>query len=119
MFQMEQGVQTDCIYCNEVYPELKGKCPVCGNRGPKFTPAQMMDRESSQRAVLDRLLSLAEGERGINNNDDKSAVLAYRREIIGVLKSIVIYDFELKGALVCRIRDLDREFEIDPEKGEY
>ena len=116
---MEQGVQTDCIYCTEVYPELRGKCPVCGTGGPTFMPAQMMDRESSMRAVLDQLFSLAEGEQGICENDDKSAGMAYRRELIGVLKSMAIYNFELKDAILARVRDLDREFDIDPEKGEY
>jgi len=116
---MEQGVQTDCLYCTEVYPELRGRCPVCGNGGPTFTPAQMMDRESSMRAVLDQLFSLAEGEQRIRENDDKSVGIAYRRELIGVLKSMAIYDFELKDAIVARIHDLDREFDIDPEKDEY
>lgn len=119
MFEMEQGVMTDCIYCTVVYTELRGKCPRCGNKGPTFKPAQMMDRESSQRAVLDCLFSLAGGERGINNNDDKPAGMAYRRELIGLLKMMTIYNFDLKDAIVARIRDLDREFEIDPVEDEY
>jgi len=30
-----------------------------------------------------------------------------------------IYDFKLKDAIVARVHDLDREFDVDPEKGEY
>ncbi|MCK5772186.1 MAG: hypothetical protein KAH57_00210, partial [Thermoplasmata archaeon] len=49
----EQGALQGCVYCGVIYPELKGNCPRCGKAGGGFRAAQMMDRESSSRMILD------------------------------------------------------------------
>ncbi len=119
MFQQEQGLELDCVYCNEIYQKLKGNCPVCQNSGPRFTPAQMMDTESSQRMLLDELSRLGEFETVHRDDDDREKALEYRRWLSGMIRQLCIYNVDLKEALKNRILDLDWHYKIDPEEGEY
>jgi len=119
MFDMEQGVMTDCIYCRDVYPQLHGDCPVCRNAGSSFTPARMMDRNTSLGEVFNEILHLAEVEENIRKEPDQSAGKEYRRQLLCVLRNMMIHDFDLTEAVVLRIHQLDEEFDIAPESGEY
>lgn len=116
---MEQGAMMDCRYCRDIYPDLKGECPSCRGGGPSFRPARMMDKETSLREVLPGVLGLWELELKIREAEesDQDLIKHYRNALIRTVEEIGLYDFNIKDALVQRIRDLDQEFEIDPKKG--
>jgi len=117
--QMEQGAIVPCGYCGDIYPELKGNCPVCKGGGPSFRPARMMDRETSSRELLPQILMLHALEESINGEEGKpgeALVKEYRQALISLVEKINLYDFDLKEALAQKLRELDSEFEIDPEE---
>ena len=95
----EQGVQADCVYCKYIQPELKGKkeCPKCNGLTPKFREARMMDKESSQHEILQRILMIEHTE-DLNKLKDS---------FIGLLDAIDIYKFDFKEALINAIRSIE------------
>lgn len=95
----EQGVLADCVYCKYIRPELKGKedCPKCHGLTPKFREAQMMDKESSQDRILHHILTLAYTE-------DLDRL---KEDLLGLLVSIDIYNFDFVDAIVNKIRRIE------------
>jgi len=57
----EQGTLLECPYCTLLHPELKSSanCPKCHGQSPIFTPARMMDKETSEREVWFEIMELA------------------------------------------------------------
>ena len=90
----------NCIYCYIIYPELKGNCPKCGKAGGGFRAAQMMDRESSSRMILDMM---NDTDLLHDRNEEK------RERLISLLRDVVLYDFDLVSALALRIREMAEE----------
>ena len=109
--QPEQGAIQSCIYCDLIYPETKGNCSECDNSGPGFRQAQMMDRESSSRMILNMM-----NEIDLSDFHDIERAEEKRKELISLLGDVVLYDFNIKGALVTRIRDLDMEIRSNTDQ---
>lgn len=106
----EQGAIQSCIYCDLIYPETKGNCPECNNSGPAFREAQMMDRDSSSRMILNIMNDIDLSDyHEIEETEEK------RKKLISLLREIVLYRFDIKDALVTRIRDLDQEIQADKD----
>lgn len=115
--QMNQGAEIQCAYCGVAYPELKEECPECQGAGGRFKQAQMMDKESSSRQVLDQLLELFQFEHDLREKDDRDLAITYRRALLNMIENIDLYQFDIKDALAIRLKDLDYQHEIDPKKG--
>ena len=95
----EQGVLAECVYCKYIHPELKGtkNCPKCHGMTPKFREAQMMDKESSQKEILDIILKL-------EYTNDSSKL---KNNFLRLLDIMEIYNFDLRFALVNAIREIE------------
>lgn len=100
----EQGALQGCVYCGVIYPELKGNCPRCGKAGGGFRTAQMMDRDSSSRMILDVMNDL-----DISSCHEAEDAGAKRESLISLLKDISLYDFDIVSALALRIREMGEE----------
>ncbi len=109
--QPEQGAIQGCIYCDLIYPETKGNCPECMNSGPGFRQAQMMDRESSSRMILNIM-----NEMDLSDFNQIEEAGAKRERYISLLKDIILYDFDIRSALITRIKDLDLELGLNMEE---
>ncbi len=97
-----QGLLLDCVYCNLIHPELKGKkeCPHCHGQTPKFKPMQMMDKTSSEHSVMNMIIEM-------KYTDDLEQ---YKKDLIGLLTEVEVYNFDLKSALITIIRDLENGY---------
>ena len=100
----EQGAIQSCIFCDLIYPETKGNCPECNNSGSGFRPAQMMDRESSSRMILNLM-----NETDLSDYHSIEEAEEKRKKLIFLLRDIALYGFDIKDALVTMIKDLDLE----------
>ena len=92
----EQGTMVDCVYCKYIEPELKGtkNCPVCHGKTPEFRPTRMMDKYTSQMDVLDRIdYYFSKPDKDKNRGD-----------LLNLLTSIDTYQFDIKEALINKIK---------------
>ena len=113
---MEQGTEMECVLCTVIYPELKGKeCPICKGAGFYFQPARMMDLYTSRREMLNYLyyftMNRDKFERMDPEEKEKMA-LDIRNEAIGMIKKIIIYNFELKETLIDLVHELDEVYKL-------
>ena len=95
----EQGCLVECVYCKYIRPELQGKstCPKCQGNTPYFQSAQMMDKPSAANVLLSELwVNLAH----MDENEQRDFLLNW-------LKKIDIYQFNLKDAIIYRLKDLE------------
>jgi hypothetical protein len=102
--QPQQGAIQSCIFCDLIYPKTKGNCNECNNSGSGFRSAQMMDRESSSRMILNSM-----NEIDLSDFHEIEEVKMKRERLISLLRDIVLYHFDISEALVTRIKDLDLE----------
>ena len=97
----EQGTIVDCVYCGLIKPELKGtkKCPKCRGVSSSFKPMRMMDRSTSERELLDQIFSIQMDQEGKLPKD----------QLINLLTSVGVYNFDFKSALINLIREIENE----------
>ncbi len=97
----EQGTIVDCVYCGLIKPELKGtkRCPKCGGVSSSFKAMRMMDKNTSGRELLDRIFRIQMNQEGELPKD----------ELINLLTSVVVYNFDFKSALINLIREIENE----------
>jgi hypothetical protein len=110
IFNQEQGVLMDCIYCKDLYPNRKENCPRCKGNRSYFQPAQMMDTNSSQNHILQTMSNFFEI---FKSEKDQTQALTLKKKAIHLLEKIKIYNFDLKSALIDLIYELDAEFELE------
>jgi hypothetical protein len=103
--RMDQGCLTTCAYCTEVHPELNGSadCPYCHGQQTKFRPARMMDRQTSLDEVLHSVLNFAL-EMGQELSQER-----LQFGLLSLLDMVNLYNFDLKEALIQKIRSLDHK----------
>ena len=112
---MEQGVVSECIYCTEVYPELRGRCPLCKGSEPGFRPARMMDGPTSREMIMSDIRDVLEGYWALMDAEpDRGAVINVRRGLIGLASDMHLYNFSALEAVIDLIRRLDMETGMDP-----
>ena len=101
MDKEEQGTFVDCVYCGLIKPELKGtkQCPKCGGVSRAFKAMRMMDRSTSERELLDRIFRIQLNQEGKLPKDD----------LINLLTSVVVYNFDFKSGLINLIREIENE----------
>lgn len=94
----EQGCLVECVYCKYIRPDLQGKstCPICHGKTPYFQSAQMMDKHSSAQVFLSELWV----------NLDLMDEDGQREFLLNWLRKIEIYQFNLKDAIIHRLKDL-------------
>lgn len=102
--QPDQGAIVGCVYCELIYPERKGSCPECNNSGLGFRQAQMMDRDSSSRMILNSMNDI-----DLSDLHEIEQVEMKRKRLIALLEDITLYGFDIQEALVRRIKELDLE----------
>ena len=110
--RIEQGISIDCIHCTMIYPDVnRPDCPECHGKKRYFLPAQMMDKSSSQRTIINEIFNnkelltffLLEGQ---NLTGEKKEVI--KSKCFALLRKTVIYNFDLKDLLVEIVRELDK-----------
>ncbi|MHA1144083.1 MAG: hypothetical protein ACTSRW_05040 [Candidatus Helarchaeota archaeon] len=119
----EQGLEMECIYCKHVYPELKKEeCPFCKGKGLVFQPAQMMEKRLSNVKIFrdlkdwlnfvmeENLLAEYQDENDIVKQDQAKVA---KRTAINLVKRMIIYNFNLKEAIIEFIHDLDRNYNLE------
>ncbi|MFW3146581.1 MAG: hypothetical protein ACMUIE_07195 [Thermoplasmatota archaeon] len=107
-FSPQQGALQNCVYCSIIYPELKGDCPRCGGAGTRFREARMMDRESSSLLILEMI-----NETDLSGYHEIEEAMKKRERLIALLRDIVLYDFDIRSAIITRIKDIDNELDVD------
>ena len=97
----EQGALVDCVYCGLIKPELKGtkKCPKCGGVSRSFKPMRMMDNNTSGRELIEKIFRIQLDREGRITKD----------ELINLLTSVVVYNFDFQSALINWIREMENE----------
>ena len=112
--QKEQGVLIDCISCTIIYPEgERPDCPECNGKKKYFLPAQMMDKLSSHKIIMNDLNNLLKLNVDLNfvffNTQDLSSdnVNLLKDAYFNLLKKVLIYNFDLKDFLIQNIKNLD------------
>ena len=98
----EQGALVECVYCKLIEPKYKGtkQCPICHGNTPRFQPLRMMDRYTSGQDILNQI---------INTEWDREPK-KLRDQLISLLNMVDIYHFDLKEALIDKIKNL---FEVN------
>lgn len=113
---IQQGTEMECVLCNVIYPETKGKeCPACKGKGFLFQPARMMDLYTSRREMLNDLYYFTTNRDQFERKDpDEKGKMAFdlRNEAIGMIKKIIIYNFELKETLIDLVHELDEVYKL-------
>ena len=96
-----QGTLVECVYCKFVHPELKGtdQCPECHGRTPEFRPARMMDKETSEREIMEKIENI------FKHKDE----MDLKKELLTLLTYVDVYRFDFKEALIRIIRDIEAE----------
>ena len=96
----EQGCLVECVYCKYIRPDLQGKstCPKCQGNTLYFQTAQMMDKPSAANALLSELW----------DNLDNWGEDEQREFLLNWLKKIDIYQFNLKDAIIYRLKILEQ-----------
>lgn len=112
----EQGVLVDCIQCTIIYPgKDRPNCPECKGTKSYFLPAQMMDKVSSQEMIVKKLLSFF---KNLDKIDDINTFIRkmnleqttkMREACFILLRTVVIYNFELRVVLKDMILNLDEK----------
>ena len=111
---MEQGLWTECVYCTMVNTEIGKDCPYCNGNFYYFQPAQMMDKSSSQQMILKSLTELKPiFDTYYSNEEDKNNAAYLKKMLLGILKDVNIYNFDLKDALINYIRWLEEEMDTE------
>lgn len=103
---------TECVYCTKVRPGIGADCPFCEGEGTYFQPAQMMDGPMSREQTMHRLFELAAtwNEMYSCSEEERQAVTdRFRRELVGVLQAMSIYNFDIQTAMVEMIQRLEDE----------
>jgi hypothetical protein len=97
----EQGTIVDCVYCGLIKPELKGtkKCPKCGGVSSSFKPLRMMDKNTSERELLNQIFRIQMDQDGKIPTD----------ELLNLLTRVGVYNFDFKSALINLIREIENE----------
>jgi hypothetical protein len=87
------------VYCGLIKPELKGtkRCPKCGGVSRSFKSMRMMDKNTSGRELLNRIFRIQMNQEGELLKD----------ELINLLTSVVVYNFDIKSALINLIREIE------------
>ncbi|MHA1562585.1 MAG: hypothetical protein ACTSPA_10720 [Promethearchaeota archaeon] len=95
----EQGCLVECPYCKYIRPDLQGKstCPKCHGNTTYFQSAQMMDKPSAAKVLLSELWV----------NLDQMGENEQQEFLLNWLKRIDIYQFNLKDAIIYRLKDLE------------
>jgi len=113
---MEQGTEMECVLCNVIYPETKGKeCPACKGKGYIFQPARMMDLYTSRREMLNDLFYFLTTRDQFEHKDpEEKEKLAFqlRQEAISYITKIIIYNFDLKETLIDLVHELDEVYNL-------
>jgi len=118
----EQGLEMECLYCTKIYPELREKeCPVCKGARFIFQPAQMMDVETSERAIFTHLseflqnyykheLDVGHAEKDFEKK--KKLAETAKNDAINLIKKIHIYNFNLSEALIHLVHEIDMNYDL-------
>ena len=109
--QQTQGLLMECIYCSLIFPELKNNnCPVCKDKNIFFQPAQMMDKNSSQIYLMQKLslfFQVLAQDIPPNMNDlSDERIQEIKDNSLSILNNIAKYNFDLQEALIDLIRGL-------------
>ncbi|MHA1785882.1 MAG: hypothetical protein ACTSVY_05170 [Candidatus Helarchaeota archaeon] len=109
----EQGVEMECMYCSVLYPEFKGKsCPVCDGKGIVFQPARMMDEFTSREEIFQDLFEFLRHRDEFKLDEKPDLPQKIKNSAINILKKVVIYNFNMKDALITLIHELDDKFNL-------
>jgi len=82
-----------------VRPELKGSedCPICHGNTPYFQPMRMMDAFTSRIETINKFLRI--------KREVEPEML--KRQLLGLLTDVIVYNFDLKEALIDYIRYIE------------
>ena len=112
--RQDQGVLFDCIQCSIIYPgEERPDCPECHGKKNYFLTAQMVDKISSQKLVVNDLIQLIKNENILEKSYFNSTSISSEQEkllkkiCLKLLKDIQIYNFDLKLFLADVVRKLE------------
>ena len=118
----DQGIEMECVYCTKIYPELRDKgCPVCKDVRFIFQTAQMMDVDSSERAIFAHLSEFLQyynkHELDLEYTDKnfetkKKLAETAKNDVINLIKKINIYNFNLEEALIHLIHKFDMTYDL-------
>ncbi|MCY3412226.1 MAG: hypothetical protein INQ03_11385 [Candidatus Heimdallarchaeota archaeon] len=99
----EQGIMLRCVYCTEIFPDIK-ECPKCDGKKEFFRPARMMDKYTSQRELVMNLKEF------FSLFDEKCIYEPHLPEedaqrMYFLIEKLGIYNFNLRETLIDLLRE--------------